>query len=64
MKEFKSELNERIDHLTRCVTEGNQKQFLNKKENERLAKMNEQLLREKVETEVSLKDQIKKLEEK
>lgn len=61
--EFQKELIDRVDHLKRCIQENNQKQFVGDRENERLKKMNEQLLREKVEIEFKLSEKIRKLEE-
>lgn len=51
----------KIADLSRALTETNQRQFLSERENERLHKMNEQILREKVEIQVRLEAEVKAL---
>ena len=61
-KEFQKELSDRVEHLKKCIQENNQRLFLVEKESDRNKRMNDQLLREKVESEFKLNERIKQLE--
>lgn len=63
LRQQNAEQLKKIEHTTRALTDANQRQFLSEKENERLAKMNEQILREKVEAQVRAEAEIKALKE-
>jgi hypothetical protein len=63
LRTVKTEQTSKLDSMARALTDANQRQFLSEKENERLARMNEQILREKVEAQVRHEAEVKTLRE-